>query len=29
MANKAAFKLRTQALKKTRANKDTRTQHEE
>jgi len=29
MANKAAFKLRTQALKKTRANKFTRTQHEE
>ena len=26
MANKAAFKLRTQALKKTRANKETRSQ---
>ena len=29
MANKAAFKLRTQALKKTRANKVTRIQHED
>jgi len=29
MANKAAFKLRTQALKKTRANKSTRVQYEE
>jgi hypothetical protein len=29
MANKAAFKLRTQALKKTRANKVTRSQDEE
>ncbi len=29
LANKAAFKLRTQALKKTRANKETRSQQEE
>ena len=29
MANKAAFKLRTQALKKTRANKAIHNQHEE
>ncbi|CAF1568578.1 unnamed protein product, partial [Adineta ricciae] len=29
LANKAAFKLRTQALKKTRANKVTRSQQED